>query len=247
MANYAGLSPQDALAAWYAQRNPNDQRTFDMTELAQQNPAAWQLLKTGQNDNGQTRQIFNTNTGQWDNQQDQGFFSHPESWLQLAFGAGMGGLGAAAGLGGGAGGAASGSGGAAGATSAALGTAPAAELGIPTTSGLATGAGVGTSVGAPSMADLSGLVAGGGLWADTGAASLLTGPYSPLLKALAGVGGLIGGKALGNMGQANAVPPQLSQLLDLAMQRANAQTPMFNAANAGQYAMLPDFAKKGGG
>lgn len=81
----------------------------------------------------------------------------------------------------------------------------------------------------------------------SGIAGLLTDPkWSPLLKTLAGVGGLLGGKALA--GDPNdSVPPQLSQLLDLAMQRATSQTPLFNATQKGFYDMLPTFAKQGGG
>lgn len=250
MTNYAGMDPRSALAAWYAQRNEADPNTLDMTDLARQNPAAWQLLKTGQNIQGDShnRQIFNPNTGQWDTQEKHGWFSHPESWIQLGLGAGMGGLGLADALGNAAGSAASAAGSAGGATSEALGVGGAA---IPTTMGLASGDGVGVNVGQPSMNDISGLVAGptgyGGAGGDAGkaAGSLLTGQWSPLLKALAGVGGLIGGKALQDHTQQNAIPPQLQQLLDLSMQRANAQTPLFNAANKGMYDMLPDFAKKG--
>jgi hypothetical protein len=70
--------------------------------------------------------------------------------------------------------------------------------------------------------------------------------WSNLIKALAGVGGMVGGNALANSGAQNAVPPQLSQLLDLSMQRANSQTPLFNATQKGFYDMLPNFAKTGG-
>lgn len=130
-----------------------------------------------------------------------------------------------------------------------LGTAgAAAAAGIPTTYGLQSGDGVGTNVGQPSMDDVGGLVPGatypngvpgGGL-----PGSLLDSKWSPLLKALAGVGGLLGGKLLGGDPNDN-VPPQLTQLLDLAMQRANAQTPLFNATQKGFYDMLPTFAKNG--
>ncbi len=124
----------------------------------------------------------------------------------------------------------------------------AAGAGIPTTMGLTSGEGVGTNVGQPSMADIGGLVQGGGLNGGGGfPGSLLTDPkWSPLLKTLAGVGGLIGGKFLGGDPNDN-VPPQLTQLLDLAMQRANSQTPLFNATQKGFYDMLPTFAKQGGG
>lgn len=116
---------------------------------------------------------------------------------------------------------------------------------IPTTMGLASGDGVGTNVGQPSMDDIGGLVGGSGIGGGNGfPTSLLTDPkWSPLLKTLAGVGGLLGGKYLGDQASQNAVPPQLTQLLDLAMQRANSQTPLFNATQKGFYDMLPTFAK----
>lgn len=131
-----------------------------------------------------------------------------------------------------------------------FGSAGAAADAIPTTMGLSSGDGVGTNVGMPSMNDVSGVVPGntfpngipsGGDWLSN-----LPPGYSKLLKALAGIGGLVGGHALGNAGAENAVPPQLSQLLDLSMQRANRQTPLFNATQKGFYDMLPNFAKTGG-
>lgn len=270
MALYAGLSPQDALQLWYQNRQkygadgkgattPEQRADYEgnMTTLAQENPQAWQLLKTGQNDNGKTRQVFNPQTGNWDSQDVKGFFSHPESWLQLGFGGALGGLGAAAAM---------------------AGAAPTA--GIPATAAgefgpMAGGyAGATTSAAIPASLDATGLAGGaaGGFgpladayggatntWqggvpnsldptaaANAGAGMLgsLNNP-SALLKALAGLGGLFGGKLLtGNMAQ-NNVPPQLNQLLDLSVQRAQSQQPLFNAATNGLYQMLPDFAKKG--
>lgn len=63
--------------------------------------------------------------------------------------------------------------------------------------------------------------------------------------ALAILGGLLGGKMLG--GGQNSVPPQLSQLLQMGVDRQAAQTPLFNAANSGMHQMLPNFAKQGSG
>lgn len=69
-----------------------------------------------------------------------------------------------------------------------------------------------------------------------------------LAAALAAVGGGIGGRAIANS-QGNpltsAVPPQLSQLLDMSNQRYAYQNPLFQATTQGAYAMLPDFAKTG--
>lgn len=131
MSLYTGLSPQEALAKWYAirqkpaeQRTPEEQQDVlgNMSGLAAENPAAWHAVKTGMNDNGTTRNIFNPGTGQWDLQQDKGLFSHPETWIQLGLGGALGGVGATAALGGGTAGAAGGaSGSAAGTTGSAAG------------------------------------------------------------------------------------------------------------------------------
>lgn len=111
---YSGLAPEEALQRWYALRQkPQSQLTpqeaedvaGNMTNLAKENPQAWALLKSGGPQTGDTRPIFNTQTGQWDQQKVQGFWDHPESWFQVAAGAGLGGAVAApaiAGMGGGA-------------------------------------------------------------------------------------------------------------------------------------------------
>lgn len=72
------------------------------------------------------------------------------------------------------------------------------------------------------------------------------GSASPLMKALAGIGGLAGGAIGGHVGQSGAVPQQLTDLLDLMSKRTQAQNPLFNAVNAGTYQMLPTYAKTGG-
>jgi hypothetical protein len=141
-----------------------------------------------------------------------------------------------------------------------MGVPSATALGLPVTEGLGS-AGAGLGAGAAGAAGEAASqipngypgsdgYAGGNSFPNgiPNAASLLTDPkYSTLFKALAGIGGLVGGQALGGAATQNTVPPELSQLLQLAMQRANAQTPLFNAVNQGQYDMLPNFAKKGGG
>lgn len=72
--------------------------------------------------------------------------------------------------------------------------------------------------------------------------------WAQLAKALAAAGGAIGGRAIANS-QGNpmtqAVPPQLSQLLDQSVQRQAYQNPLFQATTQGVYDMLPDFAKNG--
>lgn len=83
--------------------------------------------------------------------------------------------------------------------------------------------------------------------AGTGAtaATAATSPVSKLLQALVGVGGLTAGKLIANNSQNSAVPPQLSQLLDMGVQRAQYQNPLFQAMTSGAYQMLPNFAKTG--
>lgn len=91
--SYAGMSPQDALALWYS-KHPNgtspDPNDPGFVKLSTENPQAWQLYKTGQNDNGSSKQVFNPNTGGWDTQKDKGYWSNWESWVQAALGAGLG-------------------------------------------------------------------------------------------------------------------------------------------------------------
>lgn len=66
-----------------------------------------------------------------------------------------------------------------------------------------------------------------------------------LLKALAGVGGALGGRALANNAAQQAVPPQLTSLLNMGVNRAQYQNPLFQAVNQGVYDMLPNFSKTG--
>jgi hypothetical protein len=87
--------------------------------------------------------------------------------------------------------------------------------------------------------------------ATTGGTSLANtalnaaGTASPLMKAIAALGGTSLGALINQSGQSTAVPSQLSDLLNIATQRANTQTPLFNAVNKGYYDMLPNFAKTG--
>ena len=110
MALYAGLDPVAALKKWseIRQKDPStltpeekNDISGNMTGLAAENPQAWQAVKTGINDNGTSKDIFNPSTFSWEKQEDHGFWSHPESWLQLGFGGAVGGIGAASLLGGG--------------------------------------------------------------------------------------------------------------------------------------------------
>lgn len=72
--------------------------------------------------------------------------------------------------------------------------------------------------------------------------------FTQLAAALAAAGAGIGGKAIANA-QGNpltqAVPPQVSQLLDQSVARQAYQNPLFQATTQGVYDMLPDFAKNG--
>lgn len=83
--------------------------------------------------------------------------------------------------------------------------------------------------------------------ADLGGATtpLLGGASSNLVKAIATLGSAFGGRAIANATSGNAVPPQLSQLLDMAVQRQQQQQPLSQAATQGMYAMLPNYARVG--
>lgn len=69
-----------------------------------------------------------------------------------------------------------------------------------------------------------------------------------VMAALVAAGGGLAGRAISNS-QGNpltqAVPPQLSQLLDQSVQRQAYQNPLFQATTQGAYSMLPTFAKQG--
>jgi hypothetical protein len=69
-----------------------------------------------------------------------------------------------------------------------------------------------------------------------------------LAAALAAAAGGLGGRAIANA-QGNpltqAVPPQLSQLLDMSVARTAYQNPLYAATTKGVYDMLPTFAKEG--
>jgi hypothetical protein len=170
MALYAGLSPAEALIKWHAIRQKanfgpngwdhsaltpeeNADISGNMVGLAKENPGAWAAVKNGIEDPTDSDYFyeFNQSTGQFDRKEHHGYWSHPESWMQLGFGAALGGVGlfgpggllagsggaapvagggAAGGAAGGgaagggaAGGAAGGAGGAAGTTGSILGTA----------------------------------------------------------------------------------------------------------------------------
>lgn len=69
-----------------------------------------------------------------------------------------------------------------------------------------------------------------------------------LAQALAAVGGGVAGRAIANQSGnplTQAVPPQLSQLLDNAVARQGYQNPLYQATTKGVYDMLPTFAKEG--
>jgi len=71
------------------------------------------------------------------------------------------------------------------------------------------------------------------------------GSGSKTAEVMALLGGLLSGKLIANHGASANVPPQLSQLLDLGTQRAQAQQPTFNAVNQGIFKMLPTSATQG--
>lgn len=121
MATYRGLSPEEALQAWFENRNAilqkygidparlagnrpqplpqdvvqrmsaEDRMALTMSQLSEENPQAFRLLQTGRNrvkvkGGTDTREIFNTTTGQWEKHDVKGIWSHPETWVQIALG-----------------------------------------------------------------------------------------------------------------------------------------------------------------
>lgn len=143
-----------------------------------------------------------------------------------------------------------------GAGGTALGFEGAALLGAgggPAASGTTTGVGEGGEFGAGT--GFSGPAAAGGGAVPPGAAAVGSGTAPAVGRALtnaqkaeqllAGLGGLIGGHYLGNQVGQNSVPPELSQLLQLSLDRAKQQQPLFNQINSGVSQMLPNFASAG--
>lgn len=212
MAIYAGLSPEDALAKWYQLRHatpeqiaslsPEEQEEAtapgEMVRLARENPAAWQLRKTGtapvQRGGSNTRTVFNPNTGQWDTQDVHGLWSHPETWIQVGAAAGLGGLAAAPLLAGGAGAAGGGAGG--GAAFPAIATGPGAA-GIAGTSAVPLTLGTGASaLAAPTAAAAAG--GGGAAGAGAGGASAVTSGASSILPSIAEGPGAMGAAEFGS-------------------------------------------------
>jgi hypothetical protein len=72
------------------------------------------------------------------------------------------------------------------------------------------------------------------------------GGLNPWLGILTALGGAAGGAYLRNRSQANAVPPELRQLLTQSVNRQAFQNPLFEANTRGTYQMLPTFATGGG-
>jgi hypothetical protein len=68
---------------------------------------------------------------------------------------------------------------------------------------------------------------------------------NPIVGALTTLGSALGGRAIASATGSNNVPPQLSQLLDMAVQRQQQQQPLGQAVDQGMYQMLPNFAKTG--
>lgn len=66
-----------------------------------------------------------------------------------------------------------------------------------------------------------------------------------VVQGLTALAGVLAGHAVNQNAGQSAVPPQLSQLLDMSTQRAAYQNPMFQAVNQGVYDMLPGFARQG--
>lgn len=112
--------------------------------------------------------------------------------------------------------------------------------------GAADTAGLTTGPVAPGAAASSWGPAGAAAGAGTDAVRSMTGGNT-LEKLAAGLGGLLGGKALGHyLDPSGGVSPELTQLLQLSLDRAKSQQPLFNQVNSGVSQMLPNFASKDG-
>lgn len=101
-----------------------------------------------------------------------------------------------------------------------------------------------------SITDSGGYYDSNGNWVDMsgtnmGQTSTQGSGVNPWVGILAALGGVGGGALIRNMFQNNAVPPQLSQLLQMGVDRAAYQNPLFQATTQGTYRMLPNFATEG--
>lgn len=209
-----------------------------------------------------------TNPASWD--QTTGTYDTSTDWGTLLGTAGVGALFAApaiAALAGGGGGAA---GAEAGAQSGVMSGLPGAMNSLPaaasapvyTTSSLSGLAGTPIATAEPSaapMASGAGPLASGetGMGATQAAMNgapasianvtspLLGGNIGNLVKALTALGATLGGHAIASAAGTNNVPPQLNDLLNMAVQRQQQQQPIAQAVDQGMYSMLPNFAKTG--
>jgi hypothetical protein len=182
----------------------------------------------------QSGQISDPDVSHW--------YSDPRVIGPLAVGGATLGLGALGGVGGGAsaGSGAAGAGVGVGETAGGFGVGglSATSLGVPATAGLGTAGGAATGAtiaGAGGTAASKILQQATDQNADASTAQRVAG-------LLAGVGGLFGGKALGNSMNQDNIPPELSQLLALSLDRAKSQQGLFNQVNSGVSQMLPNFA-----
>ena len=75
------------LAAALDKMTPDDRTAFTPYDIQTQNPAAFQVFKTGvDTGDGKTRQILDPATGDWTSQDKHGLFSNWETWVQLGAG-----------------------------------------------------------------------------------------------------------------------------------------------------------------
>lgn len=203
---------------------------------------------------GSHRFSFDPNSGFTDDYDP--WYANPGFWGPIAVGgaaAGIGLLGAAGGGGGGAAGAApvavgAGSAGIPGATLGIPAALPGAVSTIPALAGTAAAPAVGSAVGQGVQRGLLGASAetqydANNAASDNGGFHLPAGAGGKILQALTALGGAGLGHVLsGQAGQGN-VPPELQQMLQMALQRGKYQQPLFEAANRGMYDMLPNFAR----
>lgn len=115
------------------------------------------------------------------------------------------------------------------------GIAPLASTTIPTGISTLPSAVPGLASTSPSSASTIGSVT----------APLLSGNTGNVVKAITALASALGGRAIANASANSAVPPQLDDLLTMAVNRQKQLQPLGQAGSQGMYAMLPNFARVG--
>jgi hypothetical protein len=167
---------------------------------------------------------------QWD--QGQGTYESSIDWGTL-----LGSIAAGSLIGGGVASAFGGAGGAPAASGSAASASPAASGAVPAATAATTGAStvIPATAASQSAAEAALGSAGGGV---------LSGTSGNVIKALTALASVYGGHKLGEAAQGQ-IPPQLNDLLDMAVQRQKQQVPLTQAVDQGTFQMLPTYARQG--